>query len=81
VGKTDRSFELVTPEPALVREDTRAVRDRIHNLTSAEARKLRIGKSTLHYLWKNTEGTKSFKVYGKARRKLESPPVFELTLN
>jgi CRISPR-associated protein Cas1 len=71
VGKTDR-FELVAPQPVLVREDTKAVRDRIRNLTSSEAGKLGIGKSTLHYLRKNAKGTGSFTVYKKVRTKLDS---------
>src|SRR5208282_4801659 len=45
LGKTDQ-FELVTPQPALVREDARAIRTRIRSLTSSEAKKLGIGKST-----------------------------------
>jgi CRISPR-associated protein Cas1 len=69
VGKTDR-FEVVTPQPALVREDTKAVRDRICSLTSGEAKKLGIGKSTLHYLRNNARGTSSFRVYKKVRRRL-----------
>ncbi len=45
VGKTEQ-FKLVTPQPVLTREDTRAVRDRIRNLTTSEAKKLGVGKST-----------------------------------
>jgi len=71
VGKTNR-FELVTPEPVLVREDTRAVRNRIRSLTASEAAKLGIGKSTLHYLRRNARNDGPFKVYGKTVQKLEA---------
>ena len=71
MGRTDW-LELVAPRPALDREDTRAVRNRIRNLTNSEAKKLGVGKSTLHYLRKSARGTGSFKVYKKVRRKLES---------
>lgn len=74
VGKTIR-FEPVTPTPVSFREDTRAVRNMIRSLTTSEAKKKGVGKSTLHYLRKNARGTKSFKVYGKVRRKLESPSM------
>jgi len=74
VGRTNR-FELTAPRPALDREDSRALRDKIRSLTSSEAKKLGIGKSTLHYLRINAKKNRPFKIYAKVRNKIE--PVLE----
>ena len=64
VGKA-YSFDLKAPSPVLERSDTCELRDRILSLSASEARKLGIGKSTLHYLRKHALSEKSFKVYRK----------------
>jgi CRISPR-associated protein Cas1 len=58
------------PGPTLRRNDSEQARSLILSLSSAQARKLGIGKSTLHYLRKNAKGERSFTVYGKVRKRL-----------
>jgi CRISPR-associated protein Cas1 len=58
------SLDFSEPAPILERTDNRATRDIILNLTQSEARKRGIGKSTLHYLRKNAESDRSFRVGG-----------------
>jgi CRISPR-associated protein Cas1 len=60
----------MSPRPVLDRSDSREQREKILGLSQSEARKLRIGKSTLHYLRKNAESDLSFKVYSKVRQEL-----------
>jgi len=62
LGKTAR-FDLSTPKPALERSDTRALREKILSLSSSDARTLRLGKSTVHYLTKRAKEERPFKVY------------------
>jgi CRISPR-associated protein Cas1 len=63
-------FELMSPRPVLDRSDSREQREKILGLSQSEARKLRIGKSTLHYLRKNAESDLSLKVYSKVQQEL-----------
>jgi hypothetical protein len=58
------------PSPNLKRFDGQELRERINSLTSDEARKLGVGKSTLHYLRKKACSESSFQVYGKVHEKL-----------
>jgi len=51
-------------------EGVKELRKRILELTQAEARKLGIGKSTLHYLRRNVTSDRSFEVYNEIRRKI-----------
>lgn len=68
-----RSLDFAEPAPSLVRQDNRELRAKILSLTSAEAKRAGIGKSTLHYLRKHVEkSSSSFKVYKPVRKKLES---------
>jgi len=62
LGKTAR-FDLRTPKPVLERSDTRALREKILSLSSSDARTIRLGKSTIHYLRKRARDKKPFKVY------------------
>jgi hypothetical protein len=62
LGKTAR-FDLRTPKPVLERSDTRVLREKILSLSSSDARTLRLGKSTVHYLRKRAKEKKPFKVY------------------
>ena len=69
VGKADR-FDLKSPTPVLGRLDTRELRDKIPSLSVSEARKLGIGKSTVHYLKKRVRDRKPFTVYEPVPKKL-----------
>jgi CRISPR-associated protein Cas1 len=70
IGRIIR-LDFSEPSPSLRGADNNEVRRRILSLTAQEAQRLRIGKSTLHYLRKNAEKEHSFKAYGKVLRKLE----------
>ena len=56
-------FDLRSPKPVLERSDTRALREKILSLSSSDARTLRIGRSTVHYLRKRAKEERPFKVY------------------
>jgi len=56
-------FDLKAPKPVLERPDTRALREKILSLSSSDARTLRLGKSTVHYLRKRAKEERPFKVY------------------
>jgi CRISPR-associated protein Cas1 len=72
------SFDLASPRPILQRSDTRMPREKILSLSQSEARKLGIGKSTLHYLREKASGTptRSFRVYSKVRKRLMPQSTF-----
>jgi len=63
-------LDMSLPSPQLVRTDSRELRERILRLPGSEARRMGIGKSTLHYLRKNARNRNAFKTYNKIRRKL-----------
>ena len=69
VGKSSMP-DFEEPSPNLERFDSKELRERINSLTSHEARKLGLGKSTVHYLRRNARGERPFQVYGKVREKL-----------
>jgi CRISPR-associated protein Cas1 len=58
-----RKLDFSEPSPTLYRTDDKELRRRIVSLSQSEARRLGIGKSTLHYLRKNAESTKPFNIY------------------
>ena len=62
LGKTSR-LDLSTPKPVLERSDTRVLREKILSLSSSDARSLRLGRSTVHYLRKRAREERPFKVY------------------
>jgi CRISPR-associated protein Cas1 len=64
-------FGFSEPSPDLRISDTLGLRKRILSLSQSEAKRLGIGKSSLHYLRGNARSDDSFKVYRKLRRKLE----------
>ena len=68
IGKGNR-FDLKSPAPVLERPDSKELRERILSLSTSEARRLGLGKSTLHYSRNKTKYERSFKVYEKTRRK------------
>lgn len=63
-------LDFSEPSPVLERADDEAFRQRILSLTSEEAMKLGIGRSTLHYLRRRARSEHSFAVYGKVKEKL-----------
>ena len=70
LGKTAR-FDLRTPKPILERSDTRALREKILSLSSSDARTLRLGKSTVHYLRKRAKEKKPLRVYAPVLARLK----------
>jgi CRISPR-associated protein Cas1 len=58
------------PGAILERKDDREIRERILNLTQAEASMRGIGKSTLHYLCEKARDPSPFRVYEPVRQKL-----------
>jgi len=74
VGRASR-LDFSEPSPGLARNDSKELRSRILNLSQSKARRLGIGKSTLHYLHKRAEGEYSLNVYSGTRRKLQPAPV------
>jgi len=68
-GKSDR-FDLKSPAPVLERSDSKELRERILSLSASEARKLGLGKGTVHYLKKHARDRKPFKIYTSVSDKL-----------
>jgi hypothetical protein len=68
-GKSSE-LQLATPSLSFVRHDDRELRARILRLTSSEAKRRGIGKSTLHYLRRNISQHRPFSIYTKVRAKL-----------
>ncbi len=58
-----RFLDFSEPAPVLERTDNKALRAKIQSLTQSKARRLGIGKSTLHYLRQRAISTKPFKIY------------------
>lgn len=71
LGKTTR-FDLVNPKLTLEGEDTQALRKMILSLSGAQARKLGLNKSTLHYLRKQARDRKAFRIYEPVLAKLSN---------
>jgi len=69
IGKADR-FDLRSPVPVLERSDSKELRERILSLSASEARRLGLGKTTLHYLKKHARNCKPFKIYKPVFQKL-----------
>jgi len=71
VGKSPMP-DFEEPSPNLERFDSRELRERINSLTSDQAKRLGIGKSTLHYLRKNASHRGQFTIYKPVMTKLSS---------
>jgi CRISPR-associated protein Cas1 len=69
VGKSS-VVDFNEPIPNLERIDNRELRERIKSLTSDDANRLGIGKSTLHYLRKKADDPKRFTIYASVRSRL-----------
>jgi CRISPR-associated protein Cas1 len=70
VGRSEK-LDFSQPLPSLQRSDNKEVRRRILGLRQQEARRLGIGKSTLHYMRKNAESNSPLRVYHKVKRRLD----------
>jgi hypothetical protein len=51
--------------------DSRQLREKIMSLSSSDSQRLRLGKSTVHYLRKRAKEKKPFKVYAPVLAKLK----------
>jgi CRISPR-associated protein Cas1 len=74
VGRTGR-LDFSEPSPDLRKADDHELRRRILSLSQVGARRLGIGRSTLHYLRKNAKSTDSLRTYQKVSDKLKPPTV------
>ena len=79
-SRTSR-LDFLEPSPDLRRTDDHGLRKRILDLSQGEARRLGIGKSTLHYLRSKNRSTRSFTVYRKVRGRLMPYPTPSRGLN
>jgi CRISPR-associated protein Cas1 len=70
-GKSS-TIDFVRPTAQLGRQDSRELRAKILALTTSRARRLGIGRSTLHYLRFNAQLHKSFTTYHRTRMRLIS---------
>ena len=69
-------IDFMEPAPCLVRSNSRELHERVLGLSASEARRLGLGKSTIHYLKKCACDRKPFKIYDKVRSKLQSFSAF-----
>ena len=69
LGRTG-ALDFSEPSPKLTGTDGRELRRRILNVSQLDTQRLGIGKGSLHYLCKNARSERSFRIYGKLRRKL-----------
>ena len=69
-GRTSQ-LNFSDPSPNLTRTDDHELRRRILSLSQPDARRLGIGKSTLHYLRKNAKSNYSLKMHQKVRDRLK----------
>jgi CRISPR-associated protein Cas1 len=70
VGRTGK-LDFLNPSPKLDHVDNRELRGAVLSLSPSEARRIGIGRSTLHYLRRDAGSERSFKVYGKVLNKLQ----------
>jgi CRISP-associated protein Cas1 len=66
------TLDFSEPSPSLPRAECGDLRTRILSLSQAKAKRLGIGKSTLHHLRKNVRSRRSFRVYQSTRERLRS---------
>jgi len=65
------TFDIGEPPPKLERQDAHALRTKILELNSSDARVLGIGKSTLHYLRREARQQNPFRVYSKTLERFQ----------
>jgi hypothetical protein len=71
VGRSSR-LDFLEPSPELGTHDNRKLRKRILNLTQQQARRLGIGRSTLHYLHRRARGRRRLRVHHRIFERLNS---------
>ncbi|MCJ7455745.1 hypothetical protein MUP07_03250 [Candidatus Bathyarchaeota archaeon] len=69
IGKLD----FPEPSPALNKTDDGDLRGRVLSLSQAEARRLGIGESTLHYLRKRARSRRQLRTYPSVARRIVAP--------
>jgi CRISPR-associated protein Cas1 len=69
IGRS-RLVQFIEPSPILKKTDNSELRNRILSMSTHDARRRGIGKSTLHYLRRNARARSSLTVYEPVRRKL-----------
>ena len=77
VGRTV-GLDFSEPSPNLRMSDDKYLRRRILSLAQSKARKLGIGKSTLHHLHNNARGDRPFRIYAKVRSRLIQGEGYDL---
>jgi CRISPR-associated protein Cas1 len=71
-GKSN-TIAFQEPAPTLERQDDRELRTKIQRLTQSDAKRIGIGKSTLHYLRRKARNEQPFTVYRKVIRRMGLP--------
>jgi CRISPR-associated protein Cas1 len=70
ISNKKKTIEFVTPHVIINRNDDLQIREKILSMSPDERRKLGINKSTLWYMKKNFENSKTRKIYNKVSEKL-----------
>jgi CRISPR-associated protein Cas1 len=68
-GKT-KTLDFSNPSPQLTRDDSSAIRQQIKKISYSTWEKNGYSKGTLHYLKKNANSDRPFKIYNKGMQKL-----------
>jgi CRISPR-associated protein Cas1 len=63
-------LDFSEPSPQIERANGRALRKTVLSLTQSDARRIGIGKSTLHYLKRRARARRPFRIYPKLRDKI-----------
>jgi len=71
IGKR-KTLDFSDPSPQLYREDSTAIREKILNMDYSTWEKNGFSKGTLHYMKRNANSEKPFKIYEKVRNKLDA---------
>jgi len=71
-GKSN-TIDFQEPAPVLERQDDKELRTKIQRLTQFDAKRIGIGKSTLHYLRTKARNQQRFKVYRKVISRMGLP--------
>ena len=71
LNEKSSALDLTQPEPRLERWDDRELRAKVLALTSIQATRLGIGRSTLHYLRKRAGSHRSFALQSSIRKRIQ----------
>lgn len=67
-----KTLDLSDPCPALVRDDSTVLREKILNLSYAEWADMGYSKGTLHQLKKKARGERPFKIYSRVGKRIQT---------